>query len=89
MKKNISITILVILFLSLGIFCIYEKNLRVKEQEEQTTQHALEIAYYEAWLDYVEITYNIDMDDRYFDEFELWLYENHKELFDKFVTKEE
>ncbi len=89
MKKNISMIILVILFFALGIISICENNSRVKAQEEQMAQHEFEIVYYEAWLDFVELKYNIDMDDWAFDEFELWLYENHRELFDKFVMKEE
>lgn len=78
MKKEIIVlTIFIILTLALSVLISSKEN-HLEKLKEQVEMQEL---YYELKLDYYEERYNIDLDDAP-EDFEKFLYDNYRELYD-------
>ena len=82
-KEIIALTIFIILTLALSLLIISKEN-QLEKLEEQVEMQEL---YYEVKLDYFEERYNIDLDDTP-EDFEKFLYDNYRELYDYLVEEE-
>ncbi len=76
-KEIIALTIFIILMLALSVL-INSKENQLKKLKEQVEMQEL---YYELKLDYYEERYDMDLDDTP-EDFEKFLYENYRELYD-------
>ncbi len=76
-KEIIALTIFIILMLALSVL-INSKENQLKKLKEQVEMQEL---YYELKLDYYEERYGVDLDDTP-EDFEKFLYENYRELYD-------
>ena len=84
MKKGIiALTIFIILTLALSLLIISKEN-QLEKLEEQVEMQEL---YYELKMDYYEERYGVDLDDTP-EDFEKFLYDNYRELYDYLVEVE-
>ena len=77
--KNLMVYFAIILLLtSFYVFVIIDRGNKIEDLQEQVEMQEL---YYEVKLDYFEERYSIDLDATP-EDFELYLYDNYRELYD-------
>ena len=83
-NESIALIILMILTLLLSLFII-SKDIELENLTEQVEMQEL---YYELKMDYYEERYGVDLDDTP-EDFEKFLYDNYRELYDYLAEVEE
>ena len=82
-KEIIALTVFIILMLALSLLIILKEN-QLEKLKEQVEMQSL---YNELKLDYYEERYGVDLDDTP-EDFEKFLYDNYRELYDYLVEEE-
>ena len=82
--KNLMVYFASILLLSFYGFVIMDRGDKIEDLQKQVEMQEL---YYELKLDYYEELHGVDLDDTP-EDFEKFLYDNYRELYDYLVEEE-
>jgi len=78
MKKLMVYFAIILLLTSFYVFVIVDRGNKIKDLQEQVEMQEL---YYELKMNYYEDRYGVDLDDMP-EDFEKFLYDNYRELYD-------